>query len=286
MASQPISIPSNTTVIPINLASNSKTFTLPVISTNAGRVLILKDLYGNSANSTIKLSTIGLDRIERDGVSSMTLSQPFGAWTFMNDGISKWFLTDVYKNSFPVALQTSFLPGLWAKFYAITGQPDSNGPPGNPSGTSGTGWSTALVGTFTGGPAGTLGSNTPGPTNIIYYGDQDGYIPVSTSDYAGIYSGFIYSATSGTIQFQILTDDGMRVDYNGSNVLISWQGQGATYYTSAALAMPAGYTPILMRWYDTGGPGMSRMWYNMNGAGYSSNGAGVYFYAPSNITQK
>lgn len=105
MASQPISIPSNTTVIPINVSSTSKTFTLPVISTNAGRVLILKDLYGNSANSTIKLSTIGVDRIERDGVSSMTLSQPFGAWTFMNDGISKWFLTDVYKNSFPIQLQ-------------------------------------------------------------------------------------------------------------------------------------------------------------------------------------
>lgn len=285
MAQVPIAIPSNVMVIPVNILSTSKTFTLPVVSTNQGRMLIFKDYYGTSANSTIRLSTIGLDRIERSGVSSMSLSYNFGAWTFMNDGRTNWFLTDVYKNTLPIQSNASFLPGLWAKFYSITSQPDSNGPVGNSAGGSGAGWGTLLTGTFTGGPSGTIGSNTPGPTNIIYYGDQDGYVPVSTGDYAGIYSGFIYSPSSGTIQFQVLTDDGFRLDYNGSNVILSWQGQGANYYTSASLTMPAGYTPILMRWFDTGGPGMSRMWYNMNGAGYNSNGAGVYFYLPSNITQ-
>ena len=97
-----VSIPPNATVIPVNLSSTWKTFTLPVVSTNAGRMLIFKDLYGASANSTIRLSTIGLDRIERTSVSSMALSQPFGAWTFMNDGRTNWFLTDVYKNTFAV----------------------------------------------------------------------------------------------------------------------------------------------------------------------------------------
>jgi len=132
MASQPISIPSNTTVIPVNVSSTSKTFTLPVISTNAGRVLIFKDLYGNSANSTIKLSTIGLDRIELSNVSSMVLSQRFGAWTFMNDGISKWFLTDVYKNTLVVIAP----PGLIGVFHlaptgtfpAFTGTSPTFGP--------------------------------------------------------------------------------------------------------------------------------------------------------------
>jgi hypothetical protein len=285
MAQVPIAISSNVMVIPVNLSSMSKTFTLPVVSTNQGRMLIFKDYYGASAKSTISLSTIGMDRIERSGVSSMSLSQTFGAWTFMNDGFTKWFLTDVYQNTFPVQCNVSFLPGLWAKFYSITGQPDSNGPVGNAAGGSGANWGSLLTGTFTSGPAGTNGSNTPGPTNLIYYGDQDGFQPVSTVDYAAIYSGFIYSPSAGTIQFRVQTDDGFRLDYNGANAIISWQGQGATDYYSSSLAMPAGYTPILMRWYDTGGPGMSRMWYNMNGAGYNSNGAGVYFYAPSNITQ-
>ena len=97
-----VSIPPNATVIPVNLSSTWKTFTLPVVSTNAGRMLIFKDLYGASANSTIRLSTIGLDRIERTSVSSMVLSQAFGAWTFMNDGRTNWFLTDVYKNTFTI----------------------------------------------------------------------------------------------------------------------------------------------------------------------------------------
>lgn len=286
MAQVPIAISSNVMVIPVNLSSMSKTFTLPVVSTNQGRMLIFKDYYGNSANSTIRLSTIGLDRIERSGVSSIALSIAFGAWTFMNDGRTNWFLTDVYQNTFPVQCNISYLPGLWAKFYTNTGSvPDSNGPPGNSAGSSGSGWGTALTGTFTSGSR-VLGSNTPGPTNIIHYGNNDGYQPVSTYNYSAIYSGFMYSATGGTIQFQMQTDDGMRVDYNGANVLNQWQQQGATNYNSASLTMPAGFTPIIIRWYDTGGGGQSIFWYNMNGAGYNSNGAGVYFYAQSNITQK
>ena len=102
MAQVPITIPSNVMVIPVNLSSTSKTFTLPVVSTNQGRMLIFKDYYGTSANSTIRLSTVGLDRIERTSVSSMALSQTFGAWTFMNDGRTNWFLTDVYQNTFPI----------------------------------------------------------------------------------------------------------------------------------------------------------------------------------------
>ena len=119
MAQVPIAISSNVMVIPVNLSSMSKTFTLPVVSTNQGRMLIFKDYYGNSANSTIRLSTIGLDRIERSSVSSMALSQTFGAWTFMNDGRTNWFLTDVYQNTLPIEIMTSYLPGLWTRFIIL-----------------------------------------------------------------------------------------------------------------------------------------------------------------------
>lgn len=86
-------------LIPVNLSSSFKTFTLPVVSTNPGRVLIFKDMYGNAGNSTIRLSTIGLDRIEQSNVSSMVLSNAYGAWTFLNDGITNWFLTNAYLNT-------------------------------------------------------------------------------------------------------------------------------------------------------------------------------------------
>jgi hypothetical protein len=98
-------------------------------------------------------------------------------------------------------------------------------------------------------------------------------------------SGFIFSSGGGTIQFRIVTDDGFRLDFNGANAINQWQQQGATTYTSASLSLPAGYTPILMRWYDTGGGGAATMEYNINSAGYTSNGTNVYFYATSNITQ-
>lgn len=284
--STPITIPPNAMLIPFNSYSTLKTFILPVVSTNQGRMLIFKDMLGTSGTNPVALSTIGLDRIERSGVSSMSLSQTFGAWTFMNDGRTNWFLTDVYKNTLPIQSNVSFLPGLWAKFYTNTGSiPDSNGPPGNVAGTSGSGWGTALTGTFTSGPTGVNGSNTPGPTNIIHYGNNDGYQPVSSYNYSAVYSGFIYSAVGGTIQFQMQTDDGMRVDFNGANVIIAWQQQGATNYNSSSLTLPAGYTPIVIRWYDTGGGGQSILWHNINGAGYNMDGTGVYYYAPSNITQ-
>jgi hypothetical protein len=96
---QPITIPNNSLIISLNLMSTFKTVTLPVVSTNPGRILIFKDMYGNSANSTLRLTTIGLDRIERSNISSMTLSNAYGAWWFMNDGLTKWFLTEAYLNS-------------------------------------------------------------------------------------------------------------------------------------------------------------------------------------------
>ena len=90
----PIAIANNSMIIPVNLSSSWKTITLPAISTNPGRFLIFKDLYGNAANSTLRLSTTGVDTIERSNVSSIVLSNAYGSWWFTNDGISRWFFTD------------------------------------------------------------------------------------------------------------------------------------------------------------------------------------------------
>jgi hypothetical protein len=92
-------IPNNAYIIPVNTYSTIKTFTLPVVSTNPGRMIILKDHLGYAGSNNIYLSTQGLDRIERSNISSMVLSNAFGAWTFMNDGFTNWFLMDAYRNS-------------------------------------------------------------------------------------------------------------------------------------------------------------------------------------------
>jgi hypothetical protein len=172
----------------------------------------------------------------------------------------------------------TYLPGLWAKFYTATGGPSVDGPTGG-------GWGTPITGTFTSAPGATLNSNTPGPTSVIWYGNNNGYYPAGNASYSAVYTGFIYSATGGTIQFQFNTDDGMVVFFNGSNVLSSWTGQGDTQYTSGSVTLPAGYTPIVSRWYDGGGGGQSILRTNINGGGFTENGAGRYFYLASNITQ-
>jgi len=108
---QPITIPTNTFLVTLNTLSTFKTVTLPVVSTNPGRILVLKDMFGNASVSTIRLSTIGLDRIERSNISSMVLSNAYAAYWFGNDGITNWFLTDAYLNSMVlVQPQVGWLP--------------------------------------------------------------------------------------------------------------------------------------------------------------------------------
>ena len=209
---------------------------------------------------------------------ALRLAEGYLAW--------KWGINSFLAPSHPWYTTQPVLPGsappyftgLWAKFYTQTASPSMDGPTGG-------GWGTAITGTFTGGPAGTLNSNTPGATSVIHYGNNDGYIPAGNSSYSGIYTGFFYSATSGTIAFQMVTDDGMVIYFNGTNVLQSWTPQGATTYTSGTVTLPAGYTPILSRWQDGGGGGQSILRYSINGGGFTEDGTGRYFYLPSNITQ-
>jgi hypothetical protein len=281
--SVPRSIPSSAFLVPINTYSSIKTFTLPTVSTNPGRLLILKDYLGYAATNNIRISTLGLDRIERSNVSSMTLSNDYGAYWFQNDGITNWFLTDAYLNTAAILQPTPpWLPGVYVKTYANTGSiPNSNGP-ATSAGSSGN-WGALLTTTFVGSPYN--GSNTPGGSSVFYYGNNFGVFPSGNGNFSYIARGSFFSATSGTIQFIMETDDGMRVDFNNVNVLNQWQQQGQTGYTSAVLSLPAGYTPLLVRWYDTGGGGASLLRWSINGGGYTSNGTGVLFYAQSNITQ-
>lgn len=96
--SAPLIIPSNTSLLLVNTSSFSKTFRLPAISTNPGRLLIFKDIYGSFSTNSVFLSTTGIDGFENNS-STMRLNTNYGAWTFMNDAMTKWYLIDSYKNT-------------------------------------------------------------------------------------------------------------------------------------------------------------------------------------------
>jgi hypothetical protein len=95
-------IPSNTTVIPVNLSSFSKIAVLPVANQHPGRLLIFKDMFGNAARSTLTLSTTSANIVERTSQTSLVLSNAFGAWSLLSDGNTRWILTNVYSNNFPI----------------------------------------------------------------------------------------------------------------------------------------------------------------------------------------
>jgi len=96
--STPLTIPQNTSLLLVGTSSLSKTFILPAVSTNPGRLLIFKDIYGSFSTSSVFLSTTGLDGFENNG-TNMRLATNYGAWTFINDAMTRWYLIDSYKNT-------------------------------------------------------------------------------------------------------------------------------------------------------------------------------------------
>ena len=97
----PYIIGSQGTLYSVNLVDSGKTVTLPAVSTIPGQFVILKDEKGVSGigECTIRVSTTGVDRFEYSSLSTFVLSYPYGAWTFVNDGVTKWYLTETYLNT-------------------------------------------------------------------------------------------------------------------------------------------------------------------------------------------
>jgi hypothetical protein len=107
MGSIPFQIPNNTTIVPITISS-AKTVQLPLASQNAGRFLILKDYLGGcSGTNVLCISTISNDRFENSFKDNLLFSnEPYGAWKFNNDGISQWYLSEIYTNAISTTLYT------------------------------------------------------------------------------------------------------------------------------------------------------------------------------------
>jgi hypothetical protein len=157
---------------------------------------------------------------------------------------------------------------LMTTFFANTGSiPDRSGP--TLAGGNNSGWGAVIQ-------AGQA-------LNPINFGNNLSFQPAGAYNYSALTTGFVYSASVGTIQFQGTTDDGLVVRFNGVDVLNQYQQQGATTYYSGSLVLPAGYTPIRIIWYDTGGGGQYQISFSINGGAYTNNGTGV-FYSLSSAT--
>ena len=155
------------------------------------------------------------------------------------------------------AVASLYSNSLWTRFYNIVSDPSISGP-----GSSG--WGSLI---------GTAGAYTP-----IYYQDGDGRI--GQSDYVGVISkGFMYSATTTVVTFRTVSDDGIVLFFNGSNVLQNWTYHGDTQNDSASVTLPAGYTPIELRFFEWGGGFTCELYWSVGSTGtYTGDGAGRMFH--------
>lgn len=94
-----VTIPAGTTIIPVDTRRVQKVLYLPTVSTNIGRMLMIKDYYGSSSNSTITISTTGTDLLN-DYNSRYTFSNAFGSMTFVSDGLRSWRLMGLYDGTY------------------------------------------------------------------------------------------------------------------------------------------------------------------------------------------
>jgi hypothetical protein len=99
-------IPQNTNLILVDTRIISKTFILPSVQANPGRILVIKDYYGASRNSTITITTQGSDLID-DYNTSYAFSNAYGTLTFISDGFASWRMTGFYNGALSFASATN-----------------------------------------------------------------------------------------------------------------------------------------------------------------------------------
>ena len=99
-------IPQNTNLIIVDTRVISKTFILPSVQANPGRILVIKDYYGTATQSTITITTQGSDLIDDYNIS-YSFSNAYGTLTFISDGISSWRMMGLYNGALSFASATN-----------------------------------------------------------------------------------------------------------------------------------------------------------------------------------
>lgn len=139
----------------------------------------------------------------------------------------------------------------------------------------------ATVGGF--GWGGEIGS--PGPYMYSSWADQynSAVYRIPRDDQCGIYmKGYYYSPTADTVQFYTVSDDGIKVVFNGVAVIDNWTLHGPTGNESSTISVAAGsYTPIYLIFYEWGGGAICELNWRSSSTSYTYNLSGRFFYDTS-----
>ncbi len=99
------------------------------------------------------------------------------------------------------------------------------------------------------------GSGSPGPG-------------VTKDNFSVRWTGTVAAAASGSYRFQTVSDDGVRVWINGTQVINNWTNHAATTNTSAAINLVAGQKyAIKVEYFEKGGNAVMRLRWLKPGAG-------------------
>ena len=247
---------------------SSQTFTSAVTNTGMGYVTITKQVFGPP--STVTLSSV--DTFLKNAVVSWATSYQAVTYTVkLYQNVSNSTTGGTLLGTATTANTTYTFTGLnfgnysnflTTTFYANTGSiPDASGP--TDAGGNGNNWGAII--------------QSAQALNPIYFGNNLGVYINGYTNYSALTRGYVYSASAGTIQFRSNTDDGLIVNFNGTNVIYQYQQQGTSQYYSGTLTLPVGFTPIRITWYDTGGGGDYRIYFSINGGAYINDGTGVFY---------
>jgi hypothetical protein len=112
----------------------------------------------------------------------------------------------------------------------------------------------------------------------IHYGNNNNVYISGHGNYSCFTSGYVYSLLDTVINFRVVSDDGIIVNFNGANVIDQFKGQAATQYDSGTLQISAGYTPIRITWYDTGGGGQYDLYYSYDQSNFTDDLLGRFYH--------
>ncbi len=204
-----VTIPANTSIIPVDTRTIPKVLYLPTVSTNAGRYLQFKDYYGTSSNSSFTVSTTGTDLLD-DLNSRYSFSNAFGSISFVADGLRSWRMLSLYDGSLTPVAAGSVIPlNPAARYSFLSSNYSGSGAVSNVGSNSAVGTATAVFASYTSASPGfiSLGNFTtnyilsPSVTSIqtlvMIAKIKTGNVGYMLDARSALGSGFIYTTAGG-----------------------------------------------------------------------------------------
>lgn len=148
----------------------------------------------------------------------------------------------------------TFISGLLGSYYDYTGQTFPAPPPPT-------------------GPA--TGTRVDGPVDFNWAGGAPGVAGIGADQFAVRWDGALNVTTSGTYQFQTVSDDGVRLWINDILVIDNWTDHAPFTNTSGNVPLMAGITySVRLEFYENGGGAEIRLRWGPSGGPFTAIPAG------------